>query len=177
LEGDNTPTVLSLTQYTNFTKAFFTFKTSHGSMVQAYCDVNDDRKKSTNPFAKNSDAEFYENPTNDIADVPMSRMNVRGLYFVKKAYEEHQPCAATNCRPETHVRSYRRCGQPVGPKILTVLLDHIRAKGCVETSVITKERSVTFHNRQCLSYTAVEADTSHTVRLTIPSARTGFQWP
>ena len=82
----------------------------------------------------------------------------RGLYFVKKAYEEHQPCAATNCRPETHVRSYRRCGQPIGPKILLLLPDHhIRAKGCAETSVTTNERCVTFHNRQRLNYTAVEA--------------------
>ena len=50
----------------------------------------------------------------------MSRTDGQGLYFVKKAYEEHQPCTATNCRPETHVRSYRRCGQPIGPKILLV---------------------------------------------------------
>jgi hypothetical protein len=84
LEGDNTPTVLSVTQYTNFTKAFFTFKTSHGSTVQAYCDVNDARKKSTNPFAKNSDAEFYENPTNDIADVPMSRTDGQGPLLCKE---------------------------------------------------------------------------------------------
>lgn len=157
LEGDNTPTLLSVTQYTNFTNAFFTFKTSHGSTVQAYCDV-DARKKCTTPFVKNSDAEFYENPTNDIADVPMSRTDGRGIYFVKKAYEEHQLCAATNCRPETHVRSYRRCGQPIGPKILLVLLhNYTRAKGCAQTSVSTNQCCVTFHNKQRLSYTAVEA--------------------
>ena len=68
LEGDNTRKVPSVTQYTNFTKVFFTFKTSHGSTVQACCNV-DARKKCTTPFAKNSDAEFYENPTNDMADV------------------------------------------------------------------------------------------------------------
>ena len=119
--------------------------------MQAYCDVNDVRKKSTNPFAKNSNAEFYKNPTNDIADVPMPRTDGRGLYFVMKAYEEHQPSAATTCRPETHVRSYRRCGQPVDPKILLVLLDrYTRAKGCAEKSVTTNERCVTFHNRQRL---------------------------
>jgi hypothetical protein len=64
LEADNTPTVLSVTHYTNFIKAFFTFKT--------YCDV-DARKKSTTSFLKNFDVEFYENPTDDFADVPMSR--------------------------------------------------------------------------------------------------------
>jgi len=69
---DNTPTVLSVTQYTNVTKAFFTFKTSPGSTVQAYCDV-DARKKSTTSFVKNSDVEFYETPTDDFADVRMSR--------------------------------------------------------------------------------------------------------
>lgn len=88
----------------------------------------------------------------------MSRRDGRGLYFVNRGYEENQPCAATNCRPETHVRSYRRCGQPVGPKILLVLPDHYtRAKGCAETSVSTKQSCVTFHNRQRLSYTEVKA--------------------
>jgi hypothetical protein len=42
-----TPTVLGLTQYTDFTKAFFTFETSHGSTVQAYCDVIDACVKNT----------------------------------------------------------------------------------------------------------------------------------
>ena len=74
----------------------------------------------------------------------LGRTDGRGLYFEKKAYEEYQPCAATNCRPETHVRSYGRCGQPIGPKILLVLLDHYtRAKGCAKTSVTTNQCCVT----------------------------------
>lgn len=88
----------------------------------------------------------------------MSWTDGRSLYFVKKAYEEHQSCAVNNCRPENNVRSYRRCGEPIGPKNLLLLPDHYkRAKSSAETSVTTNERCVTFHNMQRLSYTAVEA--------------------
>jgi len=104
----------------------------------------------------------------------MSRTEGRGLYFVKKAYEEHQPCAATNCRPVTHVRSYRRCVSPIGPKILLVLLDHYtRAKGCAETSVTTNAASHSITGN-ALATPRWKLDTSHTVRLTILSARTDF---
>ena len=36
-----------VTQCVNFTKAFFTFKTSNDSTVQAYCDVIEARVKNT----------------------------------------------------------------------------------------------------------------------------------